>query len=942
MASYKDSPNLKFSPYVQTLPIEAMAKVGMYKQQRYDQGVQKIQKSIDNIAGLDIVRPEDKQYLQSKLNQLGSQLSSVAGGDFSNFALVNSVNGMTNQIAKDPRVLKDVASSSAYRKALEGRTKLVEQGKGSASNDMLFNEQVNSWMNGGEDASFNSTYRPYSDYESKKREIIKTLTAEKIGKPVIYGPNGKLLDAMTYTEVEELSPQKILTALKQGLSPDEYQQLQIDGRYKYANVSKEQFVSDVNSRFTTAYDKMSIERSTLNKEMNALKNPGKKQEYQSNINRLSNEMANLKQQYETTSESFLSGDVESAKARLYANDWFNDSANVYKYKNVKQEYKTNPALQVQMQRQKMAQDAYFSKLRIEEMQKDRKYKVLKDIEDQRQKENEKRKEQANENLENLQEQKSCITVTTSPATGGEVEEQFETIEKNVLTKQEAIASQMKSTKSTIVSMTETRAEEDINKDGKINADDTFQLMLAMYDNKSPDMTLDMRDTIDLYLKQERQSNLINKQITTSVNEADELFPEINYLDYLDEYEGAETLIISNIGDYEPGVRQEETYEFSPQEALKKFVEFENSSLRVNKYNFRNHTKDMTPNELKEYNRLTDGEDEKLISLYNFWNSKSNSYKDQVVKSEGNAYNRSSLIDVTDKIKNKVDERKENWNKAYVNKLQNLNLVNENVTSTVRTRDAKEKEILRSNLTLIVGNETMANIAGYDQKIINNTLRTKAESASLNRDMSGEYSLSVTVEGGQTDVIPLTQNQAEDIFSDQVLSISNPQARQFDETILPQMIMNQNEIISVNRVTEDENGYISEEEIKTRPEQNYYTTALNNKYTTNPGNSYFKQNDFKNIDKYVVTGNLVSSTNPKFSGDLPIFYLKLNVWDPNANNGQGAFLLENHIFGPRLSKINSINSIQQISDEVIEDYLKQQKKEVVEREQLAKEQADALK
>ena len=115
---------------------------------------------------------------------------------------------------------------------------------------MLFNEQVNTWMNGGKDASFNSTYRPYSDYEAKKREIIKTLTAEKVGTPVIYGPNGKLLSAMTYTEVEELSPQKILTALKQGLSPDEYQQLQIDGRYKYSNVSSEEFVSDVNSRFT--------------------------------------------------------------------------------------------------------------------------------------------------------------------------------------------------------------------------------------------------------------------------------------------------------------------------------------------------------------------------------------------------------------------------------------------------------------------------------------------------------------------------------------------------------------------------------------------------------------------------------------------------------------------------------------------------------------------
>ena len=106
MASYKDSPNLKFSPYVQTLPIEAMAKVGMYKQQRFDEGVKKIQESIDNVAGLDVVRDIDKQYLQSKLNQLGSQLTNVAGGDFSNFSLVNSVNGMTNQIRKRAMVSK--------------------------------------------------------------------------------------------------------------------------------------------------------------------------------------------------------------------------------------------------------------------------------------------------------------------------------------------------------------------------------------------------------------------------------------------------------------------------------------------------------------------------------------------------------------------------------------------------------------------------------------------------------------------------------------------------------------------------------------------------------------------------------------------------------------------------------------------------------------------
>ena len=66
MASYKDTTPSTFNPYIEQRPVEAMAKVGMYKQQRFDEGVKKIQESIDNVAGLDVVRDIDKQYLQSK------------------------------------------------------------------------------------------------------------------------------------------------------------------------------------------------------------------------------------------------------------------------------------------------------------------------------------------------------------------------------------------------------------------------------------------------------------------------------------------------------------------------------------------------------------------------------------------------------------------------------------------------------------------------------------------------------------------------------------------------------------------------------------------------------------------------------------------------------------------------------------------------------------
>ena len=133
MASYTDAIS-QFNPYVQQLPVELMAKVGMQKQAQYDAGVQKIQNHIDNVAGLDIAHDADKQYLQSKLGQLGNRLKTVAAGDFSNQQLVNSVSGMTGQIIKDPTIQNAVASTAWYKKQKDELDKAYKDGKSSIAN----------------------------------------------------------------------------------------------------------------------------------------------------------------------------------------------------------------------------------------------------------------------------------------------------------------------------------------------------------------------------------------------------------------------------------------------------------------------------------------------------------------------------------------------------------------------------------------------------------------------------------------------------------------------------------------------------------------------------------------------------------------------------------------------------------------------------------------
>ena len=123
MASWTDAIT-QFNPYVSTLPVEAMVKVGMEKQRRYDEGYAKIQAQIDQVAGLDVIRDVDKNYLQSKLNELGGKLQTFAASDFSNYQLVNSVAGMAKQVAADETVQKAVSSTAWYKKQ-----KQLQEGK---------------------------------------------------------------------------------------------------------------------------------------------------------------------------------------------------------------------------------------------------------------------------------------------------------------------------------------------------------------------------------------------------------------------------------------------------------------------------------------------------------------------------------------------------------------------------------------------------------------------------------------------------------------------------------------------------------------------------------------------------------------------------------------------------------------------------------------------
>ena len=358
MASFTDAIP-QFNPYIQQLPVDAMVSVGMQKQQQYDQGLQRIQSEIDRVAGLDIVRDVDRQYLQSKLNDLGSKLRTVAAGDFSNFQLVNSVAGMASNVAKDKNVLNAVQSTAKYRKGLQDMEVAIKEGKSSASNEWLFGFDASEWLDSDDlNKQFNSRFYQYSNYKKNAVEAIKALTKSKTLTEDAFtiDEKGKLViaDAITRVELAGIPPEQIQQALMATLSPDDFRQMQIDGRYNYSNVSDEQFAQSINQNYQTNLNKFQEKKKFLEASIPTTNDVQAKEAIKQQIADIDKYLVKMKSDYDDISGTLLSGDVESAKARLHTRSFIDQFSNAFSFTEISKTYETSPYAEAARWRENLA------------------------------------------------------------------------------------------------------------------------------------------------------------------------------------------------------------------------------------------------------------------------------------------------------------------------------------------------------------------------------------------------------------------------------------------------------------------------------------------------------------------------------------------------------------------------------------------------------------
>ena len=404
MASFKDAiPS--FNPYIQQLPVEAMVAVGMEKQKRYDQGIQRIQSEIDQVAGLDIVRDVDKKYLESKLNELGSKLKTVAAGDFSNYQLVNSVSGMTSQVARDEKVINSVKSTAQRRQVMTRMQSDIEKGNINPANEYIFNVSDSEWFNDPNiGARYSGDYSTPIDVWAKVKDVAKEVgidektvqqlfETDSLGRTK-YNADGSPVwnNIMVEKTFKGKDASKILKAFESALTPADYKQLSIEGRYNYRGATPEILIQEVvkgtDQNIKINKGKIEMLRLSLAEENNkGDSDPEVIQSMKDQIDFFENQNSSFETSKSKNIEA-INTNPEAVKASLFTNSYLSNMSQALSSQDVSTKYSISPMFEVSMklnefnQRQEQWLADYNLKLRTDSREQEKHNAAMRKLSDE--------------------------------------------------------------------------------------------------------------------------------------------------------------------------------------------------------------------------------------------------------------------------------------------------------------------------------------------------------------------------------------------------------------------------------------------------------------------------------------------------------------------------------------------------------------------------------
>lgn len=311
-----------------------------FKQQTLNANREKLQSMYDQFSFLDVAKGEDQEYLEERLQATKSIMDKYSSLDLSSNNLTNQLVSTMSDVVDD-NVKNAVISTRIYRAEQAAWQKLRDENpeKYSETNHAFANQAANQWLLDGQTGSkYNGGggVIEFSDVQGKLAEqipeIAKSLNAEFV----------ELADGTGYfrdvKSGERVRRDQLEQSLEGILNEKDRKQLYINAWARYDGMSDQQLEASYTNHFSQQINKTRNEIASLERAIQATKDPDQLAERMSLLNFYQNKLASYENStYENVVTNY---GREGAYNTLYDNQFKENYLGPYSYSDRVTEIKT--------------------------------------------------------------------------------------------------------------------------------------------------------------------------------------------------------------------------------------------------------------------------------------------------------------------------------------------------------------------------------------------------------------------------------------------------------------------------------------------------------------------------------------------------------------------------------------------------------------------------
>lgn len=365
MANFTSKQLYQLPKYVPQYDLESTVKVGMLLQNKFDQGIAKIQQNLDAKSKLPLGNYAGMELMQSKLDEASQEIERKIGTvDFANTAEVNSLVGLIDEKTNDMNLLNNIQSGMEINSAKEQLERDKKEGKINPANEYDLLVAINKFKNSKDitDVFVNPYFTP-TDILERLNGLLKD-NFDKSGNTRVYmTPNGRygvlneteLIQRGQLKEVQQMINNWLYT------DPLIQRQAYTNARYMYKDISDEDLKNQVVKQFDDENGILAKELKDKEDYYNLFspeereKNPDalKLRDDIKNLNEYSLEMEKKRKEF-----------VESNPNRdglaffLYTNSLAGFFSGVYGFTSIKEKQVADPGQQADLELKKFIQKSW--------------------------------------------------------------------------------------------------------------------------------------------------------------------------------------------------------------------------------------------------------------------------------------------------------------------------------------------------------------------------------------------------------------------------------------------------------------------------------------------------------------------------------------------------------------------------------------------------------